>query len=65
MRKRTMAVRFEGGRVEVDGLRKRTMVARSEAELEAVACSGASDETAACSGGGIQDGRWLRQCYCF
>jgi hypothetical protein len=50
------AAHSEGGRVEVDGssaimtksLRKRTTVARSEAEVEVAVCSGA----------GIKDGRW-------
>jgi hypothetical protein len=52
----TVAARSEGGRVEVDdgsmtmtkSLRKRMTVARSEGGVEA----------AACSGGGIVDGRW-------
>jgi hypothetical protein len=58
--------RSEGGGVEVDSasvtmtssLRKRTAVARSEAEVEAAACSRAGDEATALSGAGIEDGRW-------
>jgi hypothetical protein len=49
----------EGGGVEVDGgsmimtmsLRKRTAMARSEAGVEVVVCSGA----------GIEDGKWRQQ----
>jgi hypothetical protein len=46
----TAAVRSEGGRVEVNGLRKR-MVAT---------CSGAGDEAAVCSRARIEDDRWWR-----
>jgi hypothetical protein len=60
-----VAAHIEGGRVEVDGdsmimtksLRKRTTVARSEAGVEAAACSGARDEATACSRARIEDGR--------
>jgi hypothetical protein len=60
------AVHSEGGRVEVDSgsttmtksLRKRTVMACSEAGVEAVACSRARDEAVACSRAGIEDGRW-------
>jgi hypothetical protein len=60
----------EGGRVEVDGdsvtmiksLRKRTVVARSEAGVEVVACSGAGDNTATRSRDGIEDDRWQQRC---
>jgi hypothetical protein len=45
----------------MDGLRKRTVVARSEARVKEVACSGAGDEAAACSEANIEDGRWWRQ----
>jgi hypothetical protein len=45
----------------MDGLRKRTVVARSEARVKEVACSGAGDEAAACSEANIEDGRWRRQ----
>jgi hypothetical protein len=55
------AVRSEGGRVEVDGLRKRMAVAHSEVGVEAAACSGTSDKTAACFGAGIEDSRWQQQ----
>jgi hypothetical protein len=41
-----------------DGLRKRTVVARSDARVEAVACSEAGDEAVVCSGAKIKDGRW-------
>jgi hypothetical protein len=44
----TVVVCSEGGRVKFDGLRKRTVVARSEAGVKEVACSGA----------GIKHGRW-------
>jgi hypothetical protein len=47
----------EGGRVEVDGLRKRTTTMRFEAKVEAVACSEARDEATACFGARIEDGR--------
>jgi hypothetical protein len=58
----------KGGRVEVDSssttmtksLRKRTAAAHSEAGVEAVVCSGAGDEVAACSRAKIEDGRWQR-----
>jgi hypothetical protein len=54
-----MAVtRFEGGGVEVNGLRKRMAMMRSEARVEAVACSGDGNEAFACSEVGIEDGRW-------
>jgi hypothetical protein len=58
---RSMSVaRSEGGRVEVDSgsttitksLRRRTVVACSEAEVEAVVCSRAR----------IEDSRWWRWC---
>jgi hypothetical protein len=39
-------------------LRKRTVAARSEAEV--VVCSRAGDEATACSGARIEDGRWWR-----
>jgi hypothetical protein len=60
------AARSEGGRVEVDSgsatmtksLRKRMVMACSEAGVEAVACSEARDEAVACSRAGIEDGRW-------
>jgi hypothetical protein len=60
---------FEGGGVEVDGssvimiksLRKTTVVARSEAGVEAAACSGVGDEAVACSMAGIKDGRRRRR----
>jgi hypothetical protein len=56
----TVAVHSEGGGVKVDSgsitrtrsLRKRTVVARSEAGVEAVTCSEV----------GIKDGRCLRWC---
>jgi hypothetical protein len=41
-------------------LRKRTVVARSDARVEAVACSAAGDEAVVCSGAKIKDGRWRR-----
>jgi hypothetical protein len=44
----------------MDGLRKRTVVARSEAEVEVATYSRARDEAAACSRAGIEDGRWQR-----
>jgi hypothetical protein len=44
LKKRTTAARSEGGGVEVDDLRKRTMVVRSEVGVEVAACSGAGDE---------------------
>jgi hypothetical protein len=57
--------RSKGGGVEVDGdsvimiksLRKTTAAARSEAGVEAAACSGVRDEAAVCSKAGIEDGR--------
>jgi hypothetical protein len=57
---------LEGCRVKVDSgsmtmtksLRKRMAAARSEAGVEAAACSGARDKAAACSRAGIEDGRW-------
>jgi hypothetical protein len=57
---------LEGCGVKVDSgsmtmtkrLRKRMAAARSEAEVEAAACSGARDKAAACSRAGIEDGRW-------
>jgi hypothetical protein len=61
MRKRTMTARSEGGVVEVDDLRKRTVAAHFEAEVEAAACSRADDEATACSGAGIEDGGWWQQ----
>jgi hypothetical protein len=56
----------EGGGVEVDGggvtmtkrLRNRTAVARSEAWVEAAACSWVGDEAMACSAARIEDSRW-------
>jgi hypothetical protein len=42
--------RSEGGGVKVDGLRKRTPAARSEARVEAAPCFGAE----------IEDDRWRR-----
>jgi hypothetical protein len=68
LRKRMAVTRSEGGRVEVDdggatlsrGLRKRMVVAWSEAKVEVVACSEARDEPATCFGAGIKDGRWRR-----
>jgi hypothetical protein len=62
----TAAARSEGGGVEVDNggatmtksLRKRTAVARSEAGVEAAACSTVGDEATACSRARIEDGRW-------
>jgi hypothetical protein len=54
----TVAACSEGGGVEVNSLRKMTVVARSEAGVEAAACSGASDEVAACSEAGIVEDRW-------
>jgi hypothetical protein len=60
------ATHSEGGRVEVDdggvtlsrGLRKRMVVAWSEAKVEVVACSEARYEPATCFGARIEDGRW-------
>jgi hypothetical protein len=54
--KRTAMACYEGGRVVVNGLRKRT--ACSKAEDEAAACFEAGDEAAACSRVGIEDDRW-------
>jgi hypothetical protein len=34
------------------------MAAYSEARIEVAACSKAGDKAAACSGTGIEDGRW-------
>jgi hypothetical protein len=62
LRKRIAVTRFEGAGVEVDGLRKRMAATRSQAGVEAAACSGASDEVAVCSGGRIEDDRWRRRC---
>jgi hypothetical protein len=56
-----VAVRSEGVRVEVDGLRKRTVAACSDAGVEATVCSGAGDKVVACSGAGIEDDRWRRR----
>jgi hypothetical protein len=64
---------FEGGRVEVNSgsvtmtksLRKRTAAACSEAEVEVAGCSRAGDKPVACSGAGIEDNRWQRQCGSF
>jgi hypothetical protein len=47
LRKRTAAARSEGGGVEIDRLRKRMVVAPSEAGVEVAACSGGGDEAAA------------------
>jgi hypothetical protein len=52
-----VAVHSEGVRVEVDGLRKRTAAARSDAGVEATACSGAGDKVVPCFGAGIEDDR--------
>jgi hypothetical protein len=68
-----VAARSKGDGVEVDSdrttmtksLRKRTTVAHSEAGVEAAACSGARDKATACSGDGIEDGRWRRWCGSF
>jgi hypothetical protein len=66
-----VAALSEGGRVEVNSgsatmtksLRKRTVVACSEAGVESVACSGARDEAVVmCSRAGIEDGKWRRWC---
>jgi hypothetical protein len=40
------------------GLRKRMVVAWSEAKVEVVACSEARYEPATCFGARIKDGRW-------
>jgi hypothetical protein len=64
-----VAARSEGDRVEVNSgnatmtksLRKRMVVACSEAGVEAVACSGAAAEAAVCSRAGIKDGKWQRR----
>jgi hypothetical protein len=40
----------------MDGLRKRTVTARSEAEVEAAASSKAGDQAAMCSRAKIEDG---------
>jgi hypothetical protein len=60
LRKRTTVAHSERGRVEVVGLRKRMVAARSEAEVEAVVCSRAGNEAVACSRARIKDGRWWR-----
>jgi hypothetical protein len=58
LRKRPAVACSKGGGVKVDFLGKRTTVARSEAGVEAAACSRAGDEAAACSEAGIKDSRW-------
>jgi hypothetical protein len=63
LRKRTVALRSEGGEVRVDDLRKR--MTGSEAGVKAAVCSGTGDEAVACSGAGIKDGRWQQQHVCF
>jgi hypothetical protein len=45
----------------MDNFRKRTATAHAEAGVEAVACSEAEDEVAACSGARIVDGRQRQQ----
>jgi hypothetical protein len=42
----------------MNGLRKRTATARSEARVKAAACSGAGDNAVASSGARIKDDRW-------
>jgi hypothetical protein len=54
-RKRMATACFD--RVEVDSLRKRTVMARSEAGVEVTACSKPGDDVAVCSGSRIEDGR--------
>jgi hypothetical protein len=61
MRKRIAAARSEGGGVEVGSLRKRTVMACSEAGDKAALCSGADDEAMACSRARIKDGRWRQR----
>jgi hypothetical protein len=39
-------------------MRKSTVTVRSEAGIEAAACSEAGDEAVVWSGAGIEDGRW-------
>jgi hypothetical protein len=64
-----VAVRSEGGGVEVDGgsvtmtksLTKRTAAARSEAGDKAAACSRDGDEASTCSRVGIEDDRWRQR----
>jgi hypothetical protein len=48
-----------------DSLRKRTVATRFRAEVEAAACFGVWDEAVACSGAGIEAGRWQQQCDSF
>jgi hypothetical protein len=60
LRKKTAVVRIEGGGVEADGLRKRTVVARSKAAVEAAACSGTGVEAVACSNARIANDKWQR-----
>jgi hypothetical protein len=45
----------------MDGLRKKTAVVHSEAEVETAACFRAGDEAAACSRAQIKDGMWRQQ----
>jgi hypothetical protein len=52
-----VTTRSEGGRVKVDGLRKRTAMACSEAGVEVAVCSEARNETPTCSKARIEDGR--------
>jgi hypothetical protein len=60
------AARTEGGGVKVNSssvtmtksLRKRMVVAHSEAGVKAAMCSGAGDKVVACSRVEIMDGRW-------
>jgi hypothetical protein len=60
LRKKTAVVRIEGGGVEADGLRKRTVVARSKAAVEAATCSGTGVEAVACSNARIANDKWQR-----
>jgi hypothetical protein len=64
-----VAMCSEGDGVKVDNgsmtmtksLRKRTMVACSEAGVEAVECTRAGDKAAACSEVRIKHGRWQKR----
>jgi hypothetical protein len=47
----------KGGKVKVDGLRKRTAMACFEAAVEVAVCSEARNETPTCSEARIEDGR--------